>query len=84
MMTYDYKTERPKIFTESGVAMLTEMTMIANRCIAQSGAVMMNKMMTAGDSFMMLAVADYLVETKVLHEVTGPNVRGQDRVFVKA
>lgn len=86
-MSYDYQTERPGLFTESGCKMLIQIRDNAKRLIGVAGAVRMDKVMLGvfGDSWTMLACVDYLVETGELRELTPPGSRaGQHRVFVSA
>jgi hypothetical protein len=55
------------------------------RLLRDAGAVTMGAAIRgagSGDSWTMLACVDRMVETGELREVTGPNVAGQDRVFV--
>lgn len=81
---YHYPTERPRVFTEEGQVMFLEIRDEAKRLIELSGAVTSIKLMvcTAGDSFLMLACIDRLVELRELRCVydKGP---GQDYVYVK-
>lgn len=86
-MAYDYQTERPNLFTESGCKMLIQIRDNAKRLIASAGAARMDMIMSrvSGDSWGMLACADYLVETGELRELTPPgSCTGQHRVFVSA
>jgi hypothetical protein len=81
-MAYDYATERPKLFTEDGVKLLREIEGQARGFLATAGAFQFDKISVAGDGWVLLACIDYLVEQKVLVEVTKPgSVWGQHRVF---
>ena len=82
---YNYQTEKQKIFTEDGQEMLLKIRDNVHRLIKQSGAVMMQNAINSvtGDSWMMLACVDRLVELKEIREITGSNVAGQHRVFIK-
>lgn len=84
-MSYDYATERPALFTESGQVMFLQIRDNAARLIAAAGAVRVQELIrdVGGDSWMMLACVDRLVELGELREVTSPGCAGQDRVLVK-
>ena len=81
---YNYQTEKQKIFTEDGQEMFLKIRDNVQRLIKQSCAVMMQNAINSvtGDSWMMLACVDRLVELKEIKEITGSNVAGQYRVFV--
>jgi hypothetical protein len=86
-MGYAYATERPWLFTEDGQVCLLKARDEAFRLLKLAGAVNgMNALAHAGisDTFKMMAVLDRLVELGDIREITGPNVWGQDRVFVRA
>jgi ABC-type uncharacterized transport system ATPase subunit len=82
-MPYIYEIEKEKIFTEDGVKMLLTIRDNVAKALENSGAFIMHKITTSGDSWTQLAVLDYMVEQGEIHEVTGNNVAGQHRVFVK-
>jgi hypothetical protein len=83
-MSYSFATQRANIFTENGQRMLLEIRDKALSLLEQAGAVRMEKLLVAGDSWDALACVDYLVERHELLEVTkGMDVAGQHRVFVK-
>jgi hypothetical protein len=81
---YNYQTEKSKIFTEDGQEMFLKIRDKVQHLLKQSGAVMMQNAISGvtGDSWMMLACVDRLVELKEIREVTKENVAGQYRVFV--
>lgn len=84
-MGYDYRTERPFIFTEDGVPMLGLIQSNARRLLASSGAFRLDKAIAnvSGESWHMLACIDYMVERGMIIEVTEEaRVAGQNRVFV--
>lgn len=83
---YDYQTERPNLFTESGQVLFLKIRDRAKFLTATAGAVRMSHLMAGntGDSWMMLACADRLVELGELREITDDRVAGQDRIFVSA
>ncbi len=83
---YVYKTEKPKIFTEQGVDDFIKVRDEVYRLLGNAGAF---KMFSAhkkvsGDSWLMMAYVDRLVELGEIREITGNDVAGQDRVFVAA
>lgn len=82
---YNYQTEKQKIFTEEGQEMFLKIRDKVQHLLEQSGAVMMQNAISGvtGDSWQMLACVDRLVELKEIREITGNNVAGQHRVFVK-
>jgi len=84
-MSYDYNVERENVFTEDGQVMFLSVRDNVNRLISDSGAVSMQCAISGqtGNSWHMLACVDRLVELKEIREITGKNVAGQDRVFVK-
>ncbi len=83
-MSYHYKDWRDKVFTEDGQVMFLQIRDNAKRLIAQSGVTLSGKIMggVTGDSWVMLACIDRLVELKELYEI--PNnlsKAGQHRIF---
>lgn len=83
-MSYDYKTMRPQLFTEDGLSMLIAIRAYLRPLIRKAGAVTMGAAIRgakSGDSWMMIACVDRLVEMKELREIPTKGV-GQDRVFV--
>lgn len=85
-MGYRYENERPKLFTEEGQRDFLKVRDEVDRLLRLAGAVQMGKLLgiVSGDSWVALARIDRLVELGELREVTGSNVAGQDRVFVRA
>ena len=81
---YNYQTEKPKIFTEQGQETFLKIRDNVQKCIKQSGAVMMRNatMGVTGDSWLHLACVDRLVELKEIKELPIGKVAGQHRVFV--
>ena len=82
---YNYQTEKSKIFTEDGQEIFLKIRDKVQQLLKQSGAIMMQNAINSvtGDSWMMLACVDRLVELKEIREITGSNVAGQHRVFVR-
>jgi len=83
-MSYDYETQRPRIFTEDGVEMMMRMREKVRACLRASGAFKASAVMTTGDSWDMLAVLDYLIEKGEIRRVTTGRVAAQDEVYVSA
>ena len=83
---YNYQTEKQRIFTEDGQEMFLKIRDKVQQLLKQSGAVMMQNAISGvtGDSWMMLACVDRLVELKEIKEITSGNIAGQHRVFVGA
>jgi hypothetical protein len=83
---YNYQTEKQKIFTEDGQEIFLKIRDKVQQLLKQSGAVMVQNAISGvtGDSWLHLACVDRLVELKEIREITGGNVAGQHRVFVRA
>jgi len=84
-MSYDYQTERPKLFTEDGVRTLMIAKKSIDYLLKLAGAVKYSSIKFGGladGDWMQMAVCDYLIETQEIREITG-NVPGQHRVFVR-
>lgn len=83
-MSYVYIEQRPDLFTERGVATLLKIQENVRCLLRTAGAVRAQEAWkdVGGDSWQLLAVLDYLVETGHLREVTDASAAGQDRVFV--
>lgn len=82
---YSYETEKPALFTERGVEMLTKMRDRAKALLAEAGAVRADKIMAVatGSSWTMMAALDYMVEKGDLRRVTAQGETwGQHQVFV--
>lgn len=85
-MSYVYEDLRQSLFTQRGED--TETLRKIRRNVVDlaraAGAVRAHEAWSGigGDSWLMLAALDYLVETGVIIEVTGPGVWAQHRVFV--
>jgi hypothetical protein len=81
---YNYQTEKPKIFTEDGQVMFLKIRDKIQQLLKQSGAVMVQNVLRGitGDSWMMMACVDRLVELGEIKEITKENVAEQHRVFV--
>lgn len=81
---YKYEEMRPYIFTEEGVEMLQRIRENVNLMINLAGSVRLQEAIhgTIGDSWLMLACIDYMVEKGEIVPV-GESVVTQHRVFVK-
>lgn len=80
-MSYEYAAQRPRLFTEDGAKQLIETRDRAIRLLGIAGAFTACKAMGAGESWMMLAALDYMVERGEIIESSPPGCWGQDRVF---
>ena len=83
-MSYDYEAEKQNLFTERGFEIHAGMRDKAKDLLARAGAFKASHVFTSGDSLTMMAALDYMVRQGEIKEITGPDVFGQDRVFVKA
>jgi hypothetical protein len=83
---YDYATEREKIFTEDGQVKFLQIRDNAQRLLTIAGAFRLDAAIknVGGDSWLMLACVDRLVELGEIREVTEVRVPAQYRVFVSA
>jgi len=81
---YSYNKEKAKIFTEENQQEFLKVRDTVNQLLEEAGAFKMFKAWRgiSGDTWLMLAYVDRLVELGEIKEITGPDVRGQDRVFV--
>lgn len=82
-MPYDYKTERPGLFTERGQEIFIAIRDNANRLLSEAGAFRAQEAMrTTGSTWTMLAAFDLMVERGELQEVSPPGAWGQHRIFI--
>lgn len=83
---YNYAETREKIFSDKGQIMFLAIRDKANALLAKSGAVRMQELISgiSGDSWMMLACVDRLVELGELCEIPQSSCAGQFRIFVRA
>jgi len=82
-MSYNYKIEKKKLFTESGTKTLLKIRDNVAKCLKSSGAFQFEKVMCTGDSWVMMAAVDYLVELGEVREIEQGDCAGQHRVFVE-
>jgi len=84
-MSYDYKTERPNVFTEEGQRMFLKIRDRAKELIRMAGCARSQEMMSGvcGSSWTMLACIDRLVELGEIVEILpdGKEQMGQYRIF---
>ena len=82
---YNYQEQRSTLFTEDGMERFTKIRDHVKQLLDKSGAVTMSKAISVstGINWEMMAAVDYMLEKNEIVEVTGPNVAGQCRVFVK-
>lgn len=82
---YKYEEQKQKLFTEEGMGMLIKIRDKAKSLFKTAGAARMQEIIsgTTGDSWLMLACVDWLVEKGEIKELTkGMEVAGQYRVFI--
>lgn len=85
-MAYDYQTQRATVFTEGGQRLFMAIRDKTQNLMKVAGAARMQEMIAgnSGDSWDMLACVDRLVELGEIRELTGSDVAGQFRVFVRS
>ena len=83
-MSYNYETIKPQLFTENGVEMLMKITDQTKRLLFSAGAFTMEKVTrtVTGDSWLMLACLDYLVEKGEIDLASAKGMR-QHWVYTK-
>jgi len=81
---YRYEDLKPRLFTEDGQEMFISIRDNTNRLLTQAGAVRLQEAIkgVCGDSWLMLACIDRMVERGEIREVTCSEVPAQHRVFV--
>lgn len=83
---YRYSDLRPQLFTEEGSVMFTAIRDHVRKVLPTSGAISMGAAIRgarSGDSFLMQACVDRMVELGELKEVHRGDVAGQHRIFVE-
>jgi len=83
---YIYENEKPKIFTEEGQRDFLKVRDRAHKLLTEAGAFEMFAVLkdVGGDSWLQMAYVDRLVELGEIREITGDDIAGQNRVFVRA
>lgn len=82
---YDYQKLKPEILTDEGQRLFLKIRDKVNALLKQAGAVRMQEAINgfSGETWLMLACVDRMVELKELRELTEhANTAGQYRVFV--
>lgn len=81
---YVYEELKAGIFTESGQEMFLKIRDNTKELIKESGAVTMGSAISgvSGDSWLMIACVDRMVELGEIREIKQGEVPGQFRVFV--
>jgi len=82
-MAYDYATERPALFTDEGQQAFLEVRDKVNKMLMGNGAVMHGSIRVPGDTWFHMACLDRMIELGEIVEITGRDVAGQHRVYVK-
>lgn len=85
-MSYSYAAVRPTLFTEEGVKKLAKVRRNVERALHSAGAIRASEAWDGvlGDSWLMIACLDYLVEQGEIREVTSdPRIFSQHRVYVR-
>ena len=83
-MSYDYKTERAKLFTDDGQRTFLKIRDHCRELLKTAGAFRLDAAISvaSGDSWTMLACVDRLVELGEIVECKHPNDRAaQNRIF---
>ena len=80
---YNYENERLKIYSEEGFEMFIKIRDEAKRLLDQAGAFRLDKVISkvAGESFMMLACIDNLVEQGKIKEVSQSGISTQHKIY---
>lgn len=85
-MSYDYQTERHKIFTDDGQRLFLCVRDRVDLLLGVAGAARMQEIMNLGVthvSWEALACVDRLIELGELLELPSSSIVGQHRVFVR-
>jgi hypothetical protein len=81
---YNYDDIRPELFTEEGVELLMKLRDISGKMLFQAGAYTFEKVTRTitGDTWLMMAALDYMVERKEIRMVYEPS-NTMNRVYTK-
>lgn len=84
MSNYNYEEIRPELFTEEGVELLMKMRDISGKLLFQAGAYTFEKVTRTitGDTWLMMAALDYMVERKEIRMVYEPS-NTMNRVYTR-
>jgi hypothetical protein len=83
-MSYHYEEQKPRLFTEEGQVLFLRVRDAAQALLKTSGAFMADAIFGrsgGGETWMMLASLDRMVELGELVEIDQGRVAGQHRVF---
>ncbi len=82
-MPYVYEELKNQLFSPKGIEILFKVKENAKKLISQSGCARAGELTSGctGDSWLMLAAIDYLVETKEIYEIKYGECAGQHRIF---
>lgn len=85
-MGYDYQAERPNLFTEAGQVMLLSVRDKVRQLTETAGACTIEKAISGqyGDSWLMLACVDRLVELGEIRVIQNPKAMTQHNIIVRA
>lgn len=83
---YKYEEMKPKLLSQEGFTMLLKIRDHTKSLIETVGCARLQEIIncTAGDSWMMIACVDFMLERGEIREITKPSDFTQHRVFVKA
>jgi hypothetical protein len=81
---YNYEDIRPELFNEEGVELLMQMRDHSSKLLFQAGAYTFEKVtrIIKGDTWLMMAALDYMVERKEVRLVYQPS-NTMNRVYTK-
>jgi hypothetical protein len=83
-MAYDYEAIRNELFTEEGVEVLMRVRDHSNKLLFSAGAYTFEKVtrIITGDTWLMMAALDYMVERREIKQVYDP-ANTLNRVYTK-
>lgn len=81
---YKYEDNKSFVFSEEGQKVFLSIRDKKDRLMESSGAAKMENLISGntGNGWDLMACVDRLVELDEIKEITGSNIRGQDRVFI--
>ena len=84
MSNYNYEEMREELFTEDGVGLLMQMRDHSTKLLFQAGAFSFDKITRTitGDTWLMLAALDYMIERKEIKKVYEPS-NTKNHVYTK-